>query len=73
MVNATDTGCRLCLVTPADRRLADLLPHLSDALAAGDVASVLFLKGAERASGWRDVLAEAVGMAQSSGAAATPA
>jgi thiamine-phosphate pyrophosphorylase len=41
MANAADTHCRLCLVTPPDYDPAAFAPRLADALAGGDVASLI--------------------------------
>lgn len=41
MANAADTRCRLCLVTPSDYEAVTFAPRLADALAGGDVASLI--------------------------------
>jgi thiamine-phosphate pyrophosphorylase len=41
MANAADTPCRLCLVTPPDYDPVAFRPRLADALAGGDVASLV--------------------------------
>lgn len=41
MLDAADLTCRLCLVTPPDYDIAALAPRLADALAGGDVASLI--------------------------------
>lgn len=41
MLNAADVSCRLCLVTPPDYDPASFAPRLAEALAGGDVASVV--------------------------------
>lgn len=41
MSNAADTSCRLCLVTPPDYDPVSFAPALSEALAGGDVASLI--------------------------------
>jgi thiamine-phosphate pyrophosphorylase len=41
MANAADTICRLCLVTPPDYDLVAFRSRLADALAGGDVASLV--------------------------------
>jgi thiamine-phosphate pyrophosphorylase len=78
MANATEIGCRLCLLTPPGDRLRDLLSLLSEAVAAGDVASVIFMVGADGDPGGDpagdpagdQALGAAVELVQKSGAAA---
>jgi thiamine-phosphate pyrophosphorylase len=41
MANADSTHCRLCLVTPPDYDPVAFAPRLADALAGGDVASLI--------------------------------
>lgn len=41
MANAAESRCRLCLVTPPDYSAESFVRHLSEALAGGDVASLI--------------------------------
>ena len=70
MANVIENACRLCLVTPPNIDLSDLLPHLSEAVAGGDVASVIITAASGEPEAGHQALLEGIQSVQSSGSAA---
>jgi len=70
MTNAADTYSRLCLVTPPDYDLVTFAPHLADALAGGDVASLVIAAPRTKPESLQDVAEALVPLATARGVAA---
>jgi thiamine-phosphate pyrophosphorylase len=70
MANAADPmTCRLCLVTPPDYDAASMTQRLADALAGGDVASLIVTAPGGNAEALQDAAAALVPIAQARGVA----
>lgn len=70
MSNAAQNSCRLCLVTPPDYDPVLFAPALADAVAAGDIASVMVTAPLSRAEDFQRAAELLVPVAMARGAAA---
>ena len=70
MANLADPRCRLCLVTPPGYDAEEFAPRLADALAGGDVASLIITAGGLDPSTLQRAAAVLVPIAEARGVAA---
>ena len=73
MATSADVRCRLCLVTPAHFSAEAFAPRLADALAGGDVASLIITSPTDDPSAFQRAVAELVLIANTRGVASVVA
>jgi thiamine-phosphate pyrophosphorylase len=73
MATSADVRCRLCLVTPAHFSAGAFAPRLADALAGGDVASLIITSPTDDPSAFQRAVAELVPIANTRGVASVVA